>query len=194
MQDGEIQRELLEKTRSATKALEVAINIEMGIQNQLKMSGTAAYAVSNQVANTSINSIQKSWSRRRSTSNNFVKPTVCPNCGYAWSASHRQNCPACGKNCKNCGINNHFRKSLTIIPIKPKPRVNDVDDTYSEAATISTSATVGEQVNQIEAMMHKHRICDANYDHDYDDFDDNCVAIISDSDNVREVEPVNIHI
>ena len=118
----------------------------MGIQNQLKISGTAAYTVSNQIANTSINSIQKSWSRRRSTSNNFVKPTICPNCGYAWSASHRQNCPVHGKNCKNCGINNHFAKVCRkpVIPIKPKPRVNDVDDTYSEAATISTSATVGE--------------------------------------------------
>ena len=40
MQDGEIQRELLKETREAKKALEVAINIEMGIQTQLKISGT----------------------------------------------------------------------------------------------------------------------------------------------------------
>ena len=40
MQDGEIQRELLKETRTAKKALEVAMNIEMGIQNQLKVSGT----------------------------------------------------------------------------------------------------------------------------------------------------------
>ena len=32
MQDGEIQRELLKETRSAKKALEVAMNIEMGFQ------------------------------------------------------------------------------------------------------------------------------------------------------------------
>ena len=31
MQDGEIQRELLKETRTAKKALEVAMNIEMGI-------------------------------------------------------------------------------------------------------------------------------------------------------------------
>ena len=36
MQDGEIQRELLKETRTAKKALEIAMNIEMGIQNQLK--------------------------------------------------------------------------------------------------------------------------------------------------------------
>ena len=35
---------------------------------------------------------------------------------------------------------------------------------------------------------------DANYDSDYDEFDNNCVAIISDSDNIREVEPVNVNI
>ena len=34
MQDGEIQRELLKETRKAKKALEIAMNIEMGIQKQ----------------------------------------------------------------------------------------------------------------------------------------------------------------
>ena len=81
-----------------------------------------------------------------------------------------------------------------MTPMKPKPRFNSVDDTYSEASTICTSATVGEPVNQIENMIHKHNIYDANYDSDYHNFDDNCVAVISDSDNVREVEPVNMHI
>ena len=54
-------------------------------------------------------------------------------------------------------------------------------------------ATVEEQVNQIEAMMQKHTIYDANHDSDCVDFEDNCVAIISDSDSIREVEPVNMH-
>ena len=51
MQDGEIQRDLLKEMRTAKKALELAINIEMGIQEQLKIAGTAAYTVSNQIAN-----------------------------------------------------------------------------------------------------------------------------------------------
>ena len=79
-------------------------------------------------------------------------------------------------------------------PRKPKPRVNNVDDTSSEIVTIGTFATVGEQVNQIETMMPRHSIYDANYDSHCDEFDDNCVAVISDSDNIREVEPVNMHI
>ena len=78
--------------------------------------------------------------------------------------------------------------------MKPKPIVNNVDDTTSEAATIGTSATAGEQENQIETMFQIQSIYDANYDSDYDEFDDNCTAVISDSDNIREVEPVNMHI
>ena len=78
--------------------------------------------------------------------------------------------------------------------MKPISRVNNDDDKFSEAATIDTSATVEDQVNQIDAMMQKHSIYDANYDSDYDDFKDNCVAIISDSDSFREMEPVNMHI
>ena len=78
--------------------------------------------------------------------------------------------------------------------MKPKHRVNNIDDTSSEAADFGTSATVGEQVNQIDAMMSKNSIYDANYDSDYDNFDDNCVAFITDSDSIREVEPVNMHI
>ena len=108
MQDGEIQRELLKETREAKKALEVAINIEMGIQTQLKISGTPTTNSTNEVH--SINSVQGSWNRNRPSTNQFVKPTICPNCGYGWNPSHRQNCPARGKICKNCGISNHFAK------------------------------------------------------------------------------------
>ena len=79
--------------RTAGKSLEVALNIEISIQNQLKNSETAAYAVSNQFASTSINSNQNPWNRPKSTTNNFMKPTIRPNFGYIWSASHRQNCP-----------------------------------------------------------------------------------------------------
>ena len=77
--------------------------------------------------------------------------------------------------------------------MKPKPRVSKVDDTSSEIATIGTSATVGEQICQIENLMQRHSVYDANYDPDYDEFHDNCIAVISDSDSIREVEPGNMH-
>ena len=79
-------------------------------------------------------------------------------------------------------------------PIKPEPRVNNVDDSSSDAATVGTSATVGEQVNHINRLLQKHSIYEGNYDSDYDNYDDNCVATISIKNNTREVEPVHLNI
>ena len=79
-------------------------------------------------------------------------------------------------------------------PFKPKPRVNNFDDSFSEAAAVGTSATVGERVNQIDRLLQKHSIYDANYDSDYEDYDNNCVATISINNNTREVERVNLNI
>ena len=124
MQDGEIQREMLKETRTAKKVLEVAMNIEMEIQNQMKISRTTAQTSTNGITSTTVNNVQGSWNRSRPSTNQFVKPTICPNCGYGWSASHRQNCPARGKNCKNCGNVNHFAKVCRKpkLPYRPKPR------------------------------------------------------------------------
>ena len=196
MQDGEIQMELLKETRTAKKALEVAMNIEMGIQIQLKISGTSAHSTTNEITSESVNNVQGSWNISRLLTSQFVKPTICTNCGYGWSAAHRQNCPARGKNFKNCVMANHFAKVCRKPkhPYKPRPKVNNVDDSISEAATVGTSATVGEQVNHIDRLLQKQGIYDANYDSDYDDYDDNCVAIIYFNSDTREVEPVNLDI
>ena len=193
MQDGEIQRELLKGTREPKKALEVAISIEMGIQTQLKFSGTPTTNSTNEVH--SINNVQGSWNRKRPSTNQFVKPTICSNCGYGWTPSHRQNCPARGKKCKNCGISNNFAKVCRKPKqaSKPRFRVNYVDDSISEAATVGTTTSVTEQVNNISKLLQQKSIYDANYDSD-DDYDDNCVAAISYKTDTREVEPVNLDI
>ena len=61
MRDGEIPSELLKETSLAKKALEVAMNFEMGIQNQLKMSGTVVNSTSKELADMSINSNQTAF-------------------------------------------------------------------------------------------------------------------------------------
>ena len=167
------------------------MNIEMGIQNQLEIPGTTMHSTTNEITTTSVNNIQGSWNRSRSPTNQFVKPTICPNCGCGWSAAHRQNCPARGKNCKNFGIANHFAKVCRKPEhqYKPKPRVNNVDGSISEAEIVGTSATVGEQVNHIDRLLQKQSIYVGNYDSDYDDYDDNCVATISFYNDTRGVEP-----
>ena len=83
MQEGEIQRELLKETRSAEKALEVAINFEMDIQIELKISRTAAHSNSNQAANMSIIQKHSKFLEQTQTfDKNYVEPTICRNCGY----------------------------------------------------------------------------------------------------------------
>ena len=143
-----------------------------------------------------MNNVQGSWNRSRPSTSQFAKPTICLNFGYGWSTTHRQKCPVCGQNCKNCGIANHFAKfcQKPKQPYKPKPRVNNVDDSISEAATVGTSATAAEQVNHTDRLLQKQGIYDANYDLDYTDYDDNCVATISINNDTREVEPVNLDI
>ena len=96
MQDGEKQRNLLEEKRTPQKALELEINLELGIQNQLQILGIPACKVSNQLASTFIISFKTSWNNKRTTTNNLT-PTICPSCGYTWSPSHCQNRPAGGK-------------------------------------------------------------------------------------------------
>ena len=59
---------------------------------------------------------------------------------------------------------------------------------------MSTSATVGEQVNHIDGLFQKQSIYDAIYDLDYDDYNDNCIATISINNDTREVEPGNLDI
>ena len=168
----------------------------MGIQNQLKISGSPGSTSTNEITSQTINNVQGSWNRSRASTNQFVKPTICPICGYGWSPFYRQKCPARGRNCKNCGIANHFAKVCrkTKEPIKPKPRVKYVDDSVSEAATVETSTTAADQVNNINRLLQQQSIYDVNCDSDYNDYYNKCVAAISIQNNAREVEPVNLDI
>ena len=70
----------------------------------------------------------------------------------------------------------------------------NVDDSVSELATVSTSAIVLEQINNIDRLLQYHSIYAANYDSDYDDYNDNCVATIAYKIETRELEPVNLDI
>ena len=195
MQDEEIQRVLLKEARTPKKALERPINIEKDIQNQVKISETLAKKVLNQLANPSINSIEKPWNNPRTIVNKF-KPKICPICRYTWSPSHCQDCPEREKTAKNLRVANHFAKNCrkTKNPMKPKTGVNNVHNASSETVTARTYATVEEEVNQVYSMLRKDNIYDANYFGDKDDLDDNCVAVISDSDSLTKVEPVNMQI
>ena len=108
------------------------------------------------------------------------KPTTCHFCGSSWTPEHRKKCPARGKRCNNCGIENHFAKVCrkpkdpNLYP-RPKPRVNNVkkDDQV-------------EDVNQILADF------DPDLESNYSSDEDNCVALVSSTDLTTSMTPINL--
>ena len=179
MQNEDIQKELLKETVEPDKALAIAINIEMGTLNQLKMnaSKTELHSTVNQVqrmriANATPFSTMNTTARK--------KLTNCYFCGMSWTTEHRNRCPARGKKCNNCGIENHFAKvcrkpkDSNSYP-KPNTRVNKVEKDDQT-----------EDVNQVLADFHPD--LESNYSSD----EDNCVASVSSVDFTTPVEAVNL--
>ena len=137
MQNVDIQKELLKKTAKPDKALAIAINIEMGTINQLKMnaSKTELHSTVNQVQRGSIRDAHPIANATPFSTMNTTarkKTTTCHFCGMSWTPEHRNRFPARRKKCNNCGIENNFAKvcrkpeDSNSYP-KPKPRVNNVE-------------------------------------------------------------------
>ena len=110
MLDDDIQRELLRDTVDPERALSIAVNMEMGQQNQQKIS------FNNSATGSTVNALQ-SFNRFRGANVRGNQPgrTVvsrasvgqCCGCGQPWTPTHRQVCPAMGKKC-----NHWFAKPL----------------------------------------------------------------------------------
>ena len=112
--DDDIQRELLRDTVDPENALSIAVNMEMGHQNQQRISSN-----NNSAAGSTVNAIQP-FNRFRGANARGNQPgrvainraTVgqCRGCDQAWITTHRQVCHALGKKCNHCGLLNHFAK------------------------------------------------------------------------------------
>ena len=101
MLDDDIQHELLRDTVDPERALIIAVNMEMGHQNQQRISSN------NGATGNTMNAIQ-SFNRFCGASAS-VNPSgriavnrasvgQCRGCGQAWKTTHRQVCPAMRKN------------------------------------------------------------------------------------------------
>ena len=125
IRDYDTRKELLKETVSSTKALEIAIHMEMGAQNQqktnqnLNTNAQSVKTVSNyQGRNQTTNYKQqrKDLTRYSTALQNYQYTSIFDNCGQLLSHNHRQICPANGKKRKNCGIMGRFAKKCR----KPK--------------------------------------------------------------------------
>ena len=199
MIDHETQKELLKETVEPSKALEIAIQMEMGAQNQQKtnrnlMSGSNSVKLINnhQIRNRNANAQQtkRDFTRYATLPQNYQYRSICMNCGLRWSHNHKQICPANGKKCNNCGITVHFARKCRKPKMSPgqtqkaqQPKVNQIDQSPEKSDD-------EESLNYITSYQQLYeQVYDSNYDSDSDDY----VAVIS-SDSVHQLEPLNVEV
>ena len=72
---------------------------------------------------------------------------------------------------------------------KPKPSITMSRITTSEASTVRTVKK--NRVNRIETMPRQNNIGNVKWDSDYDETEDSCVPLVSNSQSLKEVEPVS---
>ena len=199
MIDHETQKELLKETVEPSKALEIAIQMEMGAQNQQKinrnlMSGSNSVNLINnhQIRNCNENAQQtkRDFTRYATLPQNYQYRSICMNCGLRWSNNHKQICPANGKKCNNCGITGHFARKIRKPKMSPgqtqkaqQPKVNQIDQSPEKSDD-------EESVNYITSYQQLYeQVYDSNYDSNSDDY----VAVNS-LDSVHQLEPLNVEV
>ncbi|XP_075239367.1 uncharacterized protein LOC142334924 [Convolutriloba macropyga] len=109
--DPEIQKELLKETVEPRQALELAINMELGMLNQHQIQQHNTIVIP-----ANVNTVQFSGSSRTSiwpnsgnaTRQNNRSTLYCSNCGGIWLPNHRDKYIAKGGTRNNCGLLNHF--------------------------------------------------------------------------------------
>ena len=110
MIDHETQKELLKETVEPSKLLEIAIQMEMGAQNQhqinqnLMSSSNSVNLINNhQIRNRSANAQQskRDFTRYATVPQKYQYTSICMDCGLRWIHNRKQICPANGKNVIN---------------------------------------------------------------------------------------------
>ena len=175
--DDDIQRELLRDTVDPERALSIAVNMEMGHQNQQRISSNN----NNSAAGSTVNAIQP-FNRFRGKGARGNQPgrlavnraTVgqCRGCGQAWTTTHRQVCPALGKKCNHCGLLNHFTKVCRkkLINSRNSCQGNRINNVENAENSKQNTHSGNQKVNYINYNEQFHS--------DYDSSDDNYVATV----------------
>ena len=196
MIDHETQKELLKETVESSKALEIAIQMEMRAQNQqeinqnLRPTTNSVNVVNNYLPrnrNANAQQTRRDLARYPNGSQNYQYSNNCTNCGQRWSHNHRQICPKNGKKFNNCGIIGHFarkcRKPRRIqgpAAKAPQRNVNQIDKTPEK----------GDDEESVNYIYSYQQLYDQVYDSDYDSDSDNYVATVS-CESANQLEPLN---
>ena len=162
MMDHDTQKQLLKETVLPTKAIEVAIQLEMGTQNQqrtnhnLNTVTNSVNAVNNfQTRNRNENyqPTRKDFTRYPTVPQNYLYTSMFANCGVRRGHNHRQVCPANGKKCNNCGITRHFTKKCRK-PKKPQGQSSESPQTNVNQIENSTEKSDDEEsINYITSYQ-----------------------------------------
>ena len=179
MLDDDIQRELLRDTVDHERALSIAVSMEMGHQNQQRISSNNGATCSMVNAIQSFNRYRGAVARGNQSGRvavNRASVGQCRGCGQAWTTTHRQVCPAMGKKCNHCGLVNHFAKvcrtkNNNARNSRQNNRINNVETAES---TDQNTSQENQNVNYI--------YYNEQFNSDYDSSDDNYVATVE---NVR---------
>ena len=175
MQDPKIQRELLRENLEPPQAPRLAINMELGQWNQLQILNTQPALHVNAI-------ISQRQSNQRQYTSAHIRQTnqLCRNCGFTWSANHKDKGIGKSKMCNNCGLKNHFSR------VCRKPKSSSTKQTRSNVNSIEDNTTY-QSVNAIQYANYNHQ-CESHYDSS----DDNMVASIAS--NRVQIEPKKINL
>ena len=179
MLDDDIQRELLRDTVEPERALSIAVNMEMGNQNRQRISSNNGATGSTVNTIHQFNRFRGAGERGNQSSRavtNRASVGQCRGCGQIWTPTHRPVCPAMGKKCNHCGLQNHFAKVC-------RRRLNNTRNTQqtNRINTVETAETCN-QNSRRNSNQENQNVNYINYNEqinsDYDSSDDNYVATV----------------
>ena len=178
--DTEIQKELLKQTVEPRQALELAINVELGMRNQhqIQQHNKIVILANVNAVQFANNSRSPNWQNINNAPRQNNRSTLyCSNCGGLRLPNHRDKCIAKGKTCNKCGLLNNFakvcRKQRNVKPENSKKKMVSV---------VEEKPRPEDSVKYLQPAK--------LYESDYSSGEDNTVAVIENV--VEKVHPLNM--